>query len=310
LTGKETQGQTPGMSSAPSDREGFDAFYARRRAWLIKALRPIVGSDAEDVAQDSFLALFQRWDVISRYDSPEAWLRRIAIRAAIRRRTRDIARSGLEATSAGRNNGTAHVDLSAPLLVSVLGSLPEADREALVLRHLADRPLGEVAERLGVSEATARVRLLRARRRALEEASGLRGRWVLETTWRRPALAAELRDHGFEHALDTVMDDLEECGRIQTHLRLDGRGRFLMTNREDMHLDHGRFLFDGHRLTLHSDGYPGGVVHEASMDSDVVILRQVENRNPLVKGAPDAAFQFALLGSAPLRWESPEPRSA
>ncbi|MDP9185236.1 MAG: SigE family RNA polymerase sigma factor, partial [Actinomycetota bacterium] len=63
------------MSSAPSDRAGFDAFYARRRAWLIGALRPIVGSDAEDIAQDSMFALFQRWDVVSRYDSPEAWLR-------------------------------------------------------------------------------------------------------------------------------------------------------------------------------------------------------------------------------------------
>ncbi len=298
------------MPSTPSDRAGFDEFYARRRAWLIRALRPIAGSDAEDVAQDSMLALFQRWDVVSRYDSPEAWLRRIAVRAAIRRRTRDIARPGIEAAAHGRRSGATEVDVSASLLASVLGSLPEADQEALVLRHLADRPMGEVAERLGVSEAAARVRLLRARRRALDEMSGVRGSWVLETTWRGPALARQLRDHGFEDALDTVLDDLEECGPVQTHLRLDGRGRFLMTNREDMHLDHGRFLFDGRRLTLHSDGYPGGVAHEASMDGNILVLSQVENRNPLVKGAPDAAFQFALLGSAPLRWTSSEPQTA
>jgi RNA polymerase sigma-70 factor (ECF subfamily) len=291
------------MSSAPEDREGFDAFYAQRRSWLISALRPIVGQDAEDVAQDAMLELFQRWDLVSRYDAPEGWLRRIAIRAAIRRRTREIARPGVEVAAAERHRPPDPADADAPLLAAVLRCLPASDREALLLYHFADRPMGEVAERLGVSESAARVRLLRARRRALQEAAGLRGTWVLSTVWHRDALAALLREHGHADALETVMDNLEECGSIQTHLRLDGAGGFLLTNRQDMHLDHGNFRFDGRRLTLNSDGYPGGVVHEASMDGNVVTLRQLENRNPLVKGAPDEAFQFALLGSAPLRWQ-------
>ncbi|MEA2521036.1 MAG: hypothetical protein QOI81_682 [Actinomycetota bacterium] len=291
------------MSRAPDDREGFDAFYALRRRWLISALRPIVGQDAEDVAQDAMLALFQRWDVVSRYDSPEGWLRRIAIRAAIRRKTREIARPGVEVASVVRHRSPEPADADALLLASVLRSLPESDREALFLYHFADRPMGEVAERLDVSQSAARVRLLRARRRALQEAAGLRGTWVLATVWERDALAALLREQGHGEALEAVMDNLEECGPIQTHLRLDGAGQFLLTNREDMHLDHGSFRFDGRRLTLNSEGYPGGVVHEASMDGNVVTLRQVENKNPLVKGAPDEAFQFALLGSAPLLWQ-------
>ena len=88
---------------------------------------------------------------------------------------------------------------------------------------------------------------------------------------------------------------------MRTHLRLE-EGRFLLTNHEDTHLDHGRYRFDGHRLTLRSAGFPGGVVHSVTVDGNVIVLHQVENRNPLVHGAPDAAFQFALLGSSALRW--------
>jgi RNA polymerase sigma-70 factor (ECF subfamily) len=299
--------------TARDDREGFEAFYAVHRAWLVRALRPIVGDEAEDVAQDAMIELFRRWDFISRYDSPEGWLRRIAIRAAVRRRARNIDRPTFERIDAVlEGRGGAVEDAAVSLVTSVLAGLSEADRQVLVLHDLADRPLGEVAERLGTTEVATRVRLLRARRRASEGIAGLHGTWVMERTWARDALANALDDRGFGSAAEYVMDDLEECGPIRTHLRLQD-GRFLLTNRASMHLDHGRYVFDGRRLTLHSDGFPGGVVHSATADADELVLRQVENHNPSVQGAPDAAFQFALLGSSALRWQpsSPEPiRSA
>jgi hypothetical protein len=124
----------------------------------------------------------------------------------------------------------------------------------------------------------------------------------METAWNRSALARELDDHGFTDAVEPVMDDLEECGPIRTHLRLEG-GRFLLTNRRDMHLDHGTFRLSNGKLALRSSGYPGGVVHRVTLDGDVLLLKQLANRNPVVHGAPDDAFQFALLGSSPLRWE-------
>jgi RNA polymerase sigma-70 factor (ECF subfamily) len=294
------------MSLVPDGREGFDAFYAARRAWLVLVVRPIVGDEAEDVAQDAMLELFRRWDFISRYDAPEAWLRRVAIRAAVRRRTRNIARPRLEQLQ-DSFEGRSHVqEPTVSLATSVLAVLPKPDREALVLHHLADRPLGEVAERLGSSEAATRVRLVRARRRASEELVGLHGTWVMETTWQRTALARELCDHGFASSVERVLDNLDECGPIRTQLQLQD-GRFLLTNRLDTHLDHGRYTFDGRRLTLNSAGFPGGVVHALTTDGDELVLRQIENRNPSVGGIPDAAFQFALLGSSALRWQ-PRPR--
>ena len=289
------------MSSVPDDLEGFDAFYARRRPWLVATLRPIVGREAEDVAQDAMLELFRRWDSVARYDVPEAWVRRVAIRMAIRRRTREVGRWKAETLAAGGGASTRPEPDATPL-GSVLCILPQADREALALRHVADRPIGEVAERLGLSESATRVRLLRARRRAAEGMAGLRGTWVMETTWRRGSLADGLRANGFADAVEPVLDNLAECGPIRTVLRLDG-GRFLMTNRDDVHLDHGRYRFDGRRLTLDSTGYPGGVTYATTMDGNLMTLRQIDNRNPVVHGVPDAAFQFALLGSSTFRWE-------
>src|SRR5205085_9979520 len=74
------------------ESQDFDAFYLARSRWLIGALRPIVGHDAEDVAQDAFATLYQRWDVVSQYDSPEGWLKKIAVRAALRHRQRTASR--------------------------------------------------------------------------------------------------------------------------------------------------------------------------------------------------------------------------
>jgi len=290
------------MSSVPDDRGGFEVFYEARRVWLVRILRPIVGDEAEDVAQDAMLELFRHWDHISRYEAPAAWLRRIGIRAAVRRRTRDIDRPRLEQCHALLEARPVVEDPTASFVTSVLAELPEPDREALVLHHLADRPLDEVADRLGSSEAATRVRLLRARRRANEKLIGLHGTWIMDQTWQRTALAQELREHGFSSAVEPVLDNLDECGPIRSHLRLQD-GRFLLTNRERMHLDHGTYIFDGRRLTLHSDGFPGGVTHALTTDGDELVLRQVDNRNPSINGAPDAAFQFALLGSSTLRWQ-------
>lgn len=51
---------------------------------------------------------------------------------------------------------------------AVLDRLPERDREILVLRYLEDLTTAEAAAALGVSEGTAKVRLLRALRRLRE----------------------------------------------------------------------------------------------------------------------------------------------
>ena len=283
------------------ETEPFETFYRARSEWLVRALRSIVGGDAEDVAQDAFAILFQRWDAISRYDSPEAWLRRVAFRAALRHRRRTVDRPRREVLSTVAGVTTAGVEPTSVLLHDALTPLTASEREALLLRYLSDRPIAEIAERFGCSEGTMRVRLHRACIRAREQLIGLTGTWIRDVTLTRPGLEQLLRDGGYESSLEPVMDNLDGLGAIRTQLQLAG-GRFLLTNGPDEHLDHGTYALTKRGLRLDSAGYSGGVTHEVTLEGDSLTLRQVENHNPVVHGAPDDAFQLALVASSSFTW--------
>jgi RNA polymerase sigma factor (sigma-70 family) len=283
------------------EREAFESFYLATSAWLVRALRPVVDSDAEDIAQDAFLTLFQRWDAVSRYDSPEAWLRRVALRAAVRHRQRTTARPQLELLGALLRDGFASDEPTCVMLREALQPLSASDREALVLRHLADWPVKALAERFACSEASMRVRLHRASRRAHEHLMGLSGTWTMDATVTRRRLETVLRGGGQEAWLGPVMDNLAELGDFRTQLSLDG-GHFRLTSGPDEHLDHGRYALTRDGLRLDSAGFPGGVFYRLHLQGDSLTLRQYENRNPMIHGAPDDAFQLALVGSSPFSW--------
>jgi DNA-directed RNA polymerase specialized sigma24 family protein len=48
---------------------------------------------AEDITQDAFIQLYSHWGRVSRYDRPGAWVRRVAIRLAIRHQNRERIRA-------------------------------------------------------------------------------------------------------------------------------------------------------------------------------------------------------------------------
>src|SRR3954468_5447887 len=282
------------------DRERFEAFYRARSAWLIGALHPIVGNDAEDVAQDAFLTLFERWDVVSAYDAPEAWLRRVAIRAAIRRRQREASRPRHE-TLAGMPPTLGSDDPASALLQDALKHLTAHEREVLILRYFWERPIQELAERFECTEAAMRVRLHRACRRAEEHVLGLYGTWVMNMTWTPDTLAPVIEDGGYRCWVEPVLENLLELAEVRTELQLTD-GRFLLTNGSVEHLDHGRYTLTKGRLRLESSGFRGGVVYHLGLDGESLALRQLENHNPVIHGAPDDAFQLALVGSSPFTW--------
>jgi RNA polymerase sigma-70 factor (ECF subfamily) len=51
---------------------------------------------AEDITQDAFIQLYSHWGRVSRYERPGAWVRRVAIRLAIRHQNRERIRAVLE----------------------------------------------------------------------------------------------------------------------------------------------------------------------------------------------------------------------
>jgi RNA polymerase sigma-70 factor (ECF subfamily) len=139
----------------------FDAFYAAAYPRLVATLSRLSPGGAEEVAQDVFVRLLPRWEKVSRYDNPEAWLRRVGFRllATHARRRTVLAHlprhSRWPATSPG-----ADVDVGIGDLVR---RLPMGQRQVVVLYYLVDLPVEQVASELGISTGTVKSRLSRAR---------------------------------------------------------------------------------------------------------------------------------------------------
>lgn len=119
---------------------------------------------AEDIAQDAFMQLYTHWRRVSRYERPEAWVRRVAIRMAVRRQKRDRMRPVVEhAAGAGSPHEDPEVDLA-----GAMKALSPTQRAVVVLYYYEDRPTADIVEILGMSQSTVRVHLSRARRHLAE----------------------------------------------------------------------------------------------------------------------------------------------
>jgi RNA polymerase sigma-70 factor (ECF subfamily) len=146
-----------------SDRwggESFDTLYRESFAVVVRSVRLIVG-DAEisrEIAQDAFVAALVHWRKVQSYDSPAAWVRRVAVRSAVRWVKREGRRPAIAERQA-EANADASLDVHAAVAL-----LPPAQRAAVVLAYLHDLPLSEVARTMGWSQGTAKTHLFRARK--------------------------------------------------------------------------------------------------------------------------------------------------
>lgn len=141
---------------------GFDELFVaefpavERTVFLIVHDREV----AKEVTQEAFLALLRAWRKVSRYDRPGAWVRRVAIRLAMRALKRRDHNSIAERRASEPPGPVSERDLD---VWEAIRALPARQRATVVLFYLEDRPVGEVAELLGCSPQTARVHLYRAR---------------------------------------------------------------------------------------------------------------------------------------------------
>ena len=73
----------------------FDAFYRDRYRPLVAVVYALTGNRwaAEDLAQEAFLKAHRDWDHVRTTDSPEAWIRRVAVNLAILKRMELCARA-------------------------------------------------------------------------------------------------------------------------------------------------------------------------------------------------------------------------
>jgi RNA polymerase sigma-70 factor (ECF subfamily) len=132
---------------------------------------------AEDVTQDAFVQLYAHWNKVSHYERPDAWVRRVAIRMAIRHIKRERMRSVFERETASPSiPPTVDVDL-----LRAMRELPTTQQVAVVLFYFEDRPIAEIVHILGTSEGAVKMALSRARRRLAE----LLGEEVIEDVHRQ-----------------------------------------------------------------------------------------------------------------------------
>lgn len=124
---------------------------------------------AADAVQEAFLEAWLNWKRVRGYDNPAAWVRRVAINRllnserSLRRRALALVRlSSARFFSAGQDIGDAP---EIPNIVHFVRMLPEKQRLALVLHHVADMTVAETAEAMGISEGSVSQHLSRARSR-------------------------------------------------------------------------------------------------------------------------------------------------
>jgi len=140
-------------------REVYDVSYRR----LVGQLTGVTGDpcEAEDVVMEAFAKAVKSAGEFARLDNPEAWLRTVAVNAA---RSRWRRRRWLRESPVALRD-TAYADLEPDRLdlLAALRALPAAQREVIGLHHLADLPVAEVADTLGIPVGTVKARLSRGR---------------------------------------------------------------------------------------------------------------------------------------------------
>lgn len=144
--------------------EDFDSFYATTAPSLVRQVHGLTGdlAEAQDCVQEAYARAWQRWATVSGYDVPAAWVRQVAFRLAISRFRR--ARVGVGVLRrVGPPAQVPPLDPSHVAIVQALKCLPEAQRIAVVLHHVAGLSVAEVAVETGAPTGTVKARLSRGR---------------------------------------------------------------------------------------------------------------------------------------------------
>jgi RNA polymerase sigma-70 factor (ECF subfamily) len=135
----------------------FEAFFERERTRLQRALYLLTGNrhEAEEILQEAFVVVWERWDRVGAMVDPTGYLYRTALnryRSRLRRTSRAARRAvGL---ADGRDGFAEAEDRLA--LAAALAKLSPRRREAIVLTELLGYGSAEAGRVMGVADATVR----------------------------------------------------------------------------------------------------------------------------------------------------------
>ncbi len=163
--------------AAAGDADAFGTLVGRHLSAAYAVAHAFVGepADAEDVCQDTFVALLARIEDCRPADSFRAWLLR-----SVRNRAISFQRWQRVRTATALGTGPGEVDVPAAeespyaaaeraelgaRLGAALATLPDGQRRTMLLHDVEGWSHREIATLLGIAEGTSRAALFAARRR-------------------------------------------------------------------------------------------------------------------------------------------------
>lgn len=165
------------------DKAGYRDLANRHKGYAFTVAYKIVGTreDAEEVAQDAFIQAFQALPQFNKESKFTTWFYRIVFNTALmfkrknRIQTDDIeASQSAQAASADTSDEIKSAEQKRYIQIA-LNHLSPDDVTMITLFYLKEQSLEEIAQIVGISADTAKVKLCRARKRLAEEMKRLLG---------------------------------------------------------------------------------------------------------------------------------------
>jgi RNA polymerase sigma-70 factor (ECF subfamily) len=150
-------------SAVEPNADEYERFYEEHRRRLVGQAYVLTGNlqEAQDLAQEALVLVWQNWSKVATYDDPGGWARHVLHHLAVSSR-RSTTRRRLRSVPAGARDVAApdagHLDV-----LAALRHLPRQQQRAIVLHELVGLSTDEVAAEMKAPAATVRSWISRAR---------------------------------------------------------------------------------------------------------------------------------------------------
>ena len=145
------------------DVRAFDALYYRYRDWVVRLAARLTGNqdDALDVLQETFSYVFRKFPGFRLTASMTTFLYPVVKNLSIAARRKRTRMASTDAAEAPDPAAPVAIDFSQERreLAAAMASLPEPQREVLLMRFVDGMSLQEVAAALSIPEGTVKSRI-------------------------------------------------------------------------------------------------------------------------------------------------------
>lgn len=147
----------------------FEAFYDQSWSGVYRAVAVLIRDWdlAGEAVDEAMVRAYENWKSVSQMSNPQGWVYRVAVNwARSRLRRRSLWKKVMPGSPV-----THDPEVSDPVTVEAIRTLPSGQRDVVVLRFLLDMSEADTAEALGVARGTVKSRLNRALASLREELS-------------------------------------------------------------------------------------------------------------------------------------------